>query len=149
MSLGTPALKGPAMSTSAKKREPDYVKLAIEHVPLVDRVEGTGPYAFITACRAGFVYVSLWETQEEAEQKKASIDRFGCGGRCRSEMRHLWHRIFDIRETAVSWPPADHGNPPRFAHGADKPITQNEGGSLKTITAEEWFEQHKHLLKQP
>jgi hypothetical protein len=76
------------MTSTAQKREPNWVKLASLHFPSVDRVEGTGPYAFVTACRPEFVYVSLWDTQEEAEHKKASIDRFGCGGRCRSDRRH-------------------------------------------------------------
>lgn len=133
------------MSPAKKKREPNYVRLARLHFPSADRVEGTGPYAFVTACRPEFVYVSLWETLEEAEHKKASIDRFGCGGRCRSNMRHVWHRIFDIREPACSWPPADHGNPSRVRHAAGVSTTNKEGGRLKTITAEEWFEQRKHL----
>ena len=146
MRFGTSALKGPAMSPAKKKRAPNYVKLARLHFSSIDRVEGTGPYAFVTACRPEFVYVSLWETLEEAEHKKACIDRFGCGGRCRSNMRHVWHRICDIREAACSWPPADHGNPPRFAYCADVHTNKPEGGPLKTITAEEWFEQHKYLL---
>lgn len=138
------------MPPAAKKREPNYVTLASLHFPSVDRVEGEGPYAFVTACRPEFVYVSLWETLKEAEHKKASIDRFGCGGRCRPNMRHVWHRIFDVREAACSWPPADHGNPPRFAYSAEQSTISNEREplTLQTITAEEWFEKHAHLRTQ-
>ena len=135
------------MSAAKNKREPNYAKLAVLHFPSVDWVEGAGPYAFVTACRPEFVYVSLWETVEGAEEKKAWIDRFGCGGRCRPEMRHVWHRIFDIREPAVSWPPADHGNASKYAHCIDRPTRYKEGDpvTLQVITAEEWFEKHKHL----
>ncbi len=134
------------MPISRKKREPNWVILAELHFSSVNHVEGTGPYAFVTACRPEFVYVSLWGTMEEAEKKKAWIDRFGCGGRCRHEMRHMWHRIFDIRERAVSWPPLGHGNPPRVVHSHNADTNKSQGGPLRTITAEEWFEQHKHLL---
>lgn len=138
------------MSPAAKKREPNYVTLASLHFPSVDRVEGTGPYAFVTACQPEFVYVSLWQTLEEAVHKKAFIDRFGCGGRCRSNMRHVWHRIFDVREPAVSWPPAGHGNASRFAYSAEPSTNEHKGEPLKlqTITAEEWFEKHAHLRTQ-
>jgi hypothetical protein len=53
-------------------------------------VDGEGPWGLIAWC--GEVTISLWETREEAEKAKQSIDQAGCGGRCTKD-----HTIWDFR----------------------------------------------------
>jgi hypothetical protein len=36
---------------------------------------GDGPFAFVTPCRV--VYYTLWETRQEADTRKAKVDRTG------------------------------------------------------------------------
>jgi hypothetical protein len=49
---------------------------------------GNGPWASVSLClhwgspRAAHVTVILFETRQEAEKAKESIDHGGCGGRC-------------------------------------------------------------------
>ena len=33
--------------------------------------------------------VSLWETMEDAEEKKEFIDKIGCGGQCNRRLHHI------------------------------------------------------------
>src|SRR5262245_10034673 len=57
-----------------------------------------GPcWATVSHCRKGrcssYLTVTLWETAAEAEQAKAGIDRWACGGGC---CRH--HRVYTLHE---------------------------------------------------
>jgi len=64
-------------------------------------IHGDGPFAVLAWC--GELSVTLWQTNEEAEQAKARIDGTGCGGRC---VRH--HEIVDMSEsTQAALPGAD------------------------------------------
>ena len=137
-------MKGPAMSSTAKKREQNYVKDAECHFPNAYRIDGEGPYAVVTACRPGGVIVSLHAMEERAQEVFDQLSRRPCGGRCYPEMRHAWHRLMDVREKVVSWPPEGHGNPSRFAHCHDRPTTNNEGGPLKftLLTARQMFDKY-------
>lgn len=54
-------------------------------------ISGSGPFALLAHC--GLLTVTLWETQEEAEEQKRMIDQIGCGGEC---FRH--HEIVTLQE---------------------------------------------------
>jgi len=127
------------MSSTAKKREPNYVKDAKCHFPNAYRIEGNGPYAVVTACRPGVVIVSLHAMEERAQEVFDQLSRRPCGGRCYPEMRHAWHRLIDVREKVGSWPPKGHGNP----RGPLRVTTfiKEEGKPLKVtvLTAQQMF----------
>jgi len=53
---------------------------------------GDGQIAFVTPCRE--LHFSLWPTKEEAEKRKAKVDRTGCCGGCWPET----HYIVDLEE---------------------------------------------------
>ena len=42
---------------------------------------GTGRYGSVSECR-GLLFIVYFDTQREAEDAKASIDRIGCGSFC-------------------------------------------------------------------
>ncbi len=53
---------------------------------------GDGQFAFVTPCR--IVYYTLWQRRDEAEKRKAKVDKTGCGGECKP-----WtHYIVDLLE---------------------------------------------------
>jgi hypothetical protein len=54
-----------------------FMRCAIPHAAWV---VGEGEWALIAWCRTPTV--TLWDTLEEAEQSRAWIDRYGCGGGC-------------------------------------------------------------------
>ena len=51
-------------------------------------VVGTGRYGCVSECR-GLLTIVYFETQQEAEKAKASIDRIGCGHGC-TRRHDLW-----------------------------------------------------------
>jgi hypothetical protein len=56
----------------------------------------TYAYALLAHChrrKSGGLTVTLWRTLAEAEQRKALIDRFGCGGGCYQD-----HEIVVLRD---------------------------------------------------
>ena len=56
---------------------------------------GDGQFAFVTLYRE--VHYSLWPSKEEADKRKAKVDRTGCGGEC----RHWTHFILDLSKVAA------------------------------------------------
>lgn len=52
-------------------------------------VTGEGRFALLARCHV--LTVTLWETPEEAEERKRFIDRTACGGRC-----HRDHKIIEL-----------------------------------------------------
>lgn len=46
---------------------------------------GDGSYALVSRCPPEGVTVILCASLEDAEKRKSNIDRFGCGGQCRSK----------------------------------------------------------------
>lgn len=53
-------------------------------------IRGDGRFALVADCN--YTTVTLHETLERAEEVKAEIDRFGCGGRCIRS-----HKIMDLK----------------------------------------------------
>ena len=51
---------------------------------------GEGRFALLAPC--GKLSVSLWETREEAEERKETIDKYACGGMCNRGR----HEIVDL-----------------------------------------------------
>lgn len=53
---------------------------------------GDGRFEFVTPCRE--MHYSLWPTREEADKRKAKVDRTGCCGGCWPRT----HYIVDLPE---------------------------------------------------
>ncbi len=51
-------------------------------------VVGTGRYGSVSECR-GLLTIVYYETQQQAEAAKGSIDQIGCGGCC-TRHHDLW-----------------------------------------------------------
>lgn len=45
-------------------------------------IEGDGPFATISWCRAATTAITLWQTEAEADDARASLDQFRCGPTC-------------------------------------------------------------------
>ncbi len=63
-------------------------------------VHGTGRFGSVSECR-GLLTIVYFETQQEAEASKASIDRIGCGHRC-TRHHDLWLPLDEMVAGATS-----------------------------------------------
>ena len=60
-----------------------YAALAKCMFPRAAWVHGEGSYACLARCNV--LTVVLWATEEDANKRKADIDRGGCGGFCKRQ----------------------------------------------------------------
>jgi len=71
----------------------DWESVALERWgSAIEWIKGSGPFALVAPCRA--LTVTLWDSEERAEEERLLINRTGCGGKCNWSL----HAIIDLRE---------------------------------------------------
>lgn len=82
-------------------------------------VVGTGRYGSVSECR-GLLTIVYFETQQEAENTKASIDRIGCGNHC-TRHHDLWLPMDEMAAGATG-PRGESGPRKSTVTGASHPF---------------------------